>query len=183
MKKNKIFILVFCMVFSGVSANAQLEAVHLSGSGFSGFGFGVFLNVGYPVTRGDVITSEGSAGFFDQVLTAVPLAMGYRHTFSGKGYGLYIEPQFGYTFVVTDIQQADSSSKSLPVNAKGGNSQPSLSGLTAALGFGYIFPGKLALNLGFRYEHIFVTGDPQMNVLSLRFTHTIICGRRRCSDR
>jgi hypothetical protein len=176
MRINKKPILLFSSFFFLALANAQLEAAHLSAKGFSSYGFVAFFNVGYPVTRGDMITEEGDVGYFAHAVMAVPLSFGYRHTFNGKGDGFYIEPHISYTLGASDLPRADSAKSAA---GKDRINQPDLNGLTAGLGFGYIFPGNFAFNLGLEYEYIFVAGDPKVNILSLRLSHIIICGKRK----
>jgi hypothetical protein len=47
-----------------------------------------------------------------------------------------------------------------------------MSGITAGLGFGYLFP-TIPLKAGFRYEHVFVSDDPGVNLISLRISYVI----------
>jgi hypothetical protein len=160
------------------SADGQLEVSRLSTKGYSGVGIGAFINTGFIINRADVLTSEGGFVFYHG-LTTTPLPLiGYRHTFNGSGTGWYIEPQLGYTLIASDLLPADS--LKLPPGEKLSYDHPLTSGFNTGFALGYIFPGRLGLNLGARYEHFFMTGgNPEVNELSLRLTHTIICGGRR----
>jgi hypothetical protein len=51
-------------------------------------------------------------------------------------------------------------------------------GLTAALGIGYVFTGKLAFNMGLRYQHVFVSDDPSLDLFSLRLSYPLAFRRR-----
>jgi len=173
---KSISTLVFSLLLSFTVANAQLVVSTLSTKGISSTGVGAFINVGYPVNRGDMVTMEGGVTYFHEAVTAPLLLFGYRHTFNGAGTGLYAEPQLGYVIAVTSFPAADSTKLgSAVVNGDG----LGLSGLATGINFGYIFPGKLALNMGVGYEHLFTTGGPAVNIFSLRFTHTIICGKKK----
>ncbi|MES1250067.1 MAG: hypothetical protein ABUL46_05250 [Chitinophaga rupis] len=180
METSKRSILLLIAIFSLSFANAQLEISHLSTRGFSTNGIGAFFNWGMMVNKGDVITFEPGFTYFNHTAVLTPsIFVGYRHTFTGKGYGLYIEPQLAYMFGAANIPEKDTTEFPSLGSGNGYIRQPQLSGPTAALGFGYIFPGKFAFNLGMRYEHIFVVGDPAVNILSLRLAHTFVLGRSR----
>lgn len=150
----------------------------LSTKGYSSIGFSLFVNDAFPLQQNNMITFEGSVDYFRHaVSTPLPL-VGYRHLFTNKGYGFYIEPQIGYRFIASVVASLDST-KSLQSGAAGGLTQPLVSGPLIALATGYIFPGRLALNLSVRYEHVFTIGDTPIDMLSLRLTHTFICGAER----
>ncbi|HEY4832049.1 MAG TPA: hypothetical protein VIH61_05755 [Waddliaceae bacterium] len=109
MRKNKRIILLLSLLFSLSAANAQLEVSHLSTKGFSSPGLGAFFNFGFSVNPGNVITYESGFIVFDHSAVVPSILMGYRHTFNGRGNGLYIEPQFTFTYGAADIPKRDSS--------------------------------------------------------------------------
>lgn len=127
---------------------------------FSAIGFGGFVNVGVPISEGDAVTGEFGYYRFRQDndnISLVPLLLGYRYTLDRSGYGLYLEPTLGYTIGGTDIGD--------------GYIEQKAEGVTAGIGSGYIFPGKISFNIGLRYQRVFVSGDPSLNMLSLRISH------------
>ncbi len=158
--RKKIVLLSFTMVFF-TFLNAQIEVSHLTSKGYSSTGFGGFLNF---------------AIHDDDGVLLVPVLLGYRYTFNGSGTGLYIEPTAGYTIGATDIQKIDEAG--FPVIADGKYAEQKASGVTAGAGTGYIFPGRVAFNIGLRYQHVFVSKDPGLNLFSLRISHTISLRRR-----
>jgi hypothetical protein len=178
---NKKLTLLAGTIFLIGALSAQIEVSHLSTKGFSGFGFGGFLNFAVPVTEGDAVTIEAGVGLFGNSgyhFVEIPLLAGFRHLFNGTSDGFYVEPLVGYTIGGSDIQKTDSTGYPL-TDANGNQIDQKCSGLTAGMAAGYIFPGRLAFNIAVRYEHIFVSGDPQINIISLRLSHTFSFGRRR----
>ncbi len=169
MKNLKITFLIFCsLLFKSSISNAQLEVAHISMKGFSAIGLGGFLNVGIPTSEGAAITGE--IGYYsfkhtgNQVIL-VPFLLGYRHTLNNSGSGTYLEPVLGYSIGATDITKAD-------------YQEQKAAGITAGIGTGYIFPGRISFNLGLCYKHIFVSKDPSPNMFSLRISHSFSLGRR-----
>lgn len=178
MLRRKLVLVAFSL-FSFTFLNAQIEVAHITSKGFSATGFGGFLNIAVPVTEGNSITAE--AGFYsfrqdDDHVALVPFLLGYRYTLNGSGTGLYIEPSAGYTIGGTDIQKTDQLNSPILINGKW--AEQTAEGVTAGLGTGYIFPGKLAFNLGLRYQHVFVSKDPTLNIFSLRLSHSFSLRRR-----
>lgn len=179
MTLKRRLIVMSLFLFSCTLLNAQIEVAHLNTKGFSATGFGAFLNLSVPVTEGNSITAE--AGFYDfrkqgNEIVLVPFLAGYRYTFDGSGSGLYVEPTIGYTIGGTDIQKANELGSPIVINGK--YVEQKASGITTGAGTGYIFPGRFAFNVGLRYQHVFVSGDPSLNMFSLRISHTISFGRR-----
>lgn len=152
---------------------------HLTFKGFSTTGFGGFLNVAIPITEGNSITTE--AGFYsfrkdDDLTVLVPFLLGYRYTLNGSGTGFYMEPTAGYTIGGTDRQKTDQFNS--PIIVDGKYAEQKVAGVTTGAGTGYIFPGRVAFNIGLRYQHVFVSKDPGLNLFSLRISHTISLRRR-----
>jgi hypothetical protein len=188
-KKLFLFCLSFCLYSAAYAqievANLMTKTISPNGTGtlvsqnFSAIGFGGFLNLGFPVSETGAITTEGGIYYFaknDNQIFMVPVLAGYRYIFTGD-YGWYVEPKFGYTFGSTDIQKYDAIGN--PLNQTNGKPlNQKVTGMTTGIGFGYLFPviGRLRLNIGLRYEHTFVTGDPSPSVLSLRISHTFAFG-------
>jgi hypothetical protein len=111
-------------------------------------------------------------------LAFIPLLAGYRHTLNGSGTGFYLEPFAGYTIGGSDIEKTDANGNLL-YNSDGSVQDQKISGATAGLGFGYLVPSaSLPLNIGLRFEHVFVSGDPSQSLLSLRISWSLLTGRR-----
>jgi len=161
--------------------HAQLEFTHLFMNKESVNGFGAFIHVGFPVAKGDEISGELAFDYFSpntNHIILVPLLAGYRHTFDKTGAGWYAEPVAGYSIGGTDIPRTDASGNVL-LNSDGSEQDQKYNGPIAGLGFGYIIPNpRYPINFGIRYEHIFVSGDPSPNMLNLRFSWSVLTGRR-----
>ena len=175
---KKTVLLSFAL-FLFTFLNAQIEVAHLASKGFSSTGFGGFLNIGIPVTEGNSVTAEAGVYSFkqdDEQTILVPLLLGYRYTLNGSGAGFYIEPTAGYTIGGSDRQKMNEVNSPIIVDGKYVNQN--VSGVTTGIGTGYIFPGRIAFNLGLRYQHVFVSKDPGLNLFSFRISHTISFRRR-----
>lgn len=177
--KNTARLLILSLVFISIRANAQIEVAHLSSKGFSATGFGAFLNFAVPVSEYGSISAEAGFYYFkkdDNNVALVPLLLGYRHMLQEPDAGFYIEPNAGYNIGATDIQKRDA----------GGNLvygtdrilEQQVKGATAGLGVGYIFPGSFSFNIGLRYQRVFVSNDPSLNLFSLRLSHPLSFRRR-----
>lgn len=175
MKKAPLLLLLAVLF---IRANAQLEFSHLSTKGYSSFGGGAMFYWGIALSRGNAWTWETGGNIYAHAALTSGYAAGYRHTFNHQGYGFYVEPQLSYAYGAANIPRRDSLEYPRLRN-DGYINQPDLSGLGVFLTAGYIFTGKFGLNIGLRYEHIFTFGDPGVNVLDLRFSHTILFGRER----
>lgn len=176
---NSKFLLFCFSLFFCNFLKAQIEVAHLTSKGFSATGFGGFLNLAVPVTEGNSITAEAGVYTFshdDDHLVLIPFLLGYRHTLDGSGAGIYIEPMAGYSIGATDIQKATETGSPIVIDGK--YAEQKAAGVTAGIGTGYIFPGRLAFNIGLRYQHIFVSKDPTLNLFSLRLSHSFSFGRR-----
>jgi hypothetical protein len=170
-------LLVSGCIFLFAASHAQIEGTYFSSGSFKRTGFGIFTNIAFPVSCHSMVTWEGESIFFNQIIAAAPITMGWRHI-CGPGTGFYIEPQLGFSIINSDIVASDSS-KSSPNQPGNTVKRPDANGPTAGLNSGYIFPGKLALNIGIHYTHLFpLGGGPASDMVSLRLTHTIICGKK-----
>jgi len=178
--------LIFFFIFFSAAVSAQVEVAHLFSKGFSATGFGGFLHIGAAISEGDELSGELGLYYFSTKgshLAFAPVLAGYRHTFNGSGSGFYIEPAAGYTFGSTDIQKTDAGGNPL-YDAAGHEVDQKISGFTAALGLGYIIPSaSVPFNIGLRYEHLFVSGDPSQNMLSLRVSYSLAIGRKYTARR
>ena len=192
-RKLFLFCISFCVC---TAAYAQIEVANLmtktvlpNGSGalvtqnFSAIGFGGFLNLGFPVNETGAITTEGGIYYFakdDNQVFLIPVLAGYRYILTGTTEGWYVEPKLGYTFGNTNFQKYNAIGNPL-YQSNGNPLDQKTAGMTAGIGFGYLFPiiGRLRLNVGLRYEHTFVTGDPSPSVLSLRISHTFAFGENK----
>jgi hypothetical protein len=158
-------------------AHAQIEVTHVSSKDFTATGFGGFLNFSIPVTETDAVTLEGAAYVYssnDSHMVVVPALVGWRHLLDpNNDYGFYTEPVAGYSFGATDIQKYDANGNALN-DANGNQIDQKVAGPTAGFGFGYLFPesGRIRFNISLRYEHTFVVGDPALNIISLRVSHS-----------
>ena len=178
---KKLFLFSFTMCIY-LTTNAQVEVARLQSKGFSATGFGAFLNLSLPITENDAIIAEGAFYYFkhnDNNVAIAPLLVGYRHLLAGPDYGFYLEPVVGYSFGATDIQKTDGAGNFL-FNPNGNEVDQKVTGATTGLGFGYLFEpsGPVQFNISIRYEHTFVSGDPSLNVLALRISHSFSFGRR-----
>ena len=167
--KHFLFIL---SLFFCTCANAQVEVVHLSSKDYSANGFGGFLNFAIPVSEGNSVTLEAGAMIFRREignLIAVPFLLGYRYTLDGTGTGFYVEPIAGYTIGASDVQKYTENGSPIG-DDEGGWVEKQVKGFTGGLGAGYILTGSFPLNIGLRYQHIFVAGDVAINTYALRLS-------------
>ena len=178
--KTKLLSLFFFLFFCSY-VHAQIEVAHLTSKGFSATGFGGFLNIGVPVSEGASVTGELGLYYFkkdNDHIGLIPLLIGYRYTLDGSGTGLYVEPTAGYSIGGTDIQKTNEYDS--PIADPNGDRWllQKAKGVTAGIGTGYIFPGRVAINIGLRYKHVFVSSDPALNLFSLRLSHSLSFRRR-----
>jgi outer membrane protein with beta-barrel domain len=179
-KTLKSVLFTFSLFLCGY-LNAQIEVAHLKSKGFSATGFGTFLNLGVPILEGSSITAEAGLYYFkknDNYVGLIPFLLGYRYTLDRSGTGLYVEPTAGYSIGGTDIQKSDETGYALPDPEGDGYLKQKAKGITGGIGAGYIFPGTVAFNIGLRYQHVFISGDPSMNMFSIRLSHPISFKRR-----
>ena len=180
LRKTKACLLACALLITSLATHAQLEVTHLILKGQSATGAGAFFHAGFPVSKGDEISAELGFDYFSpnqSHLIFVPLLVGYRHTFNGKGTGFYLEPFAGYTFGSTDIAKTDANGNPL-YNAAGSEIDEKFDGATAGLGIGYILPNvHYPINFGLRYEHTF-TSSPSPSLLSFRISWSVLTGRR-----
>jgi len=181
---NLIKKLFSFVLFMGIysATYAQIEVVQLQSKGFSATGFGAFLNFSFPITQNDAVVAEGAFYYFKHSgnnVAIAPVLAGYRRLLTGLDYGFYVEPVLGYSFGATDIQKTDAAGNYI-FNPNGNEIDQKVTGATAGLGFGYLFEpsGPIQFNISIRYEHTFVSGDPSLNVLALRISHSFSFGRR-----
>ena len=146
--------------------------------GLSSTGFGGFLNFSIPVspTSSDAAIVEGGVFVFSKDgshAAVAPVLGGYRYMLAQGDNGFYAEPVAGYTLGATDIQEYDANGNAL-TKPNGDQQDRKVSGFDTGLGFGYLFEqsGPIRFNISLRYEHTFVTGDPALNVISLRISHS-----------
>jgi len=179
LKRILIFPIGLLLFISSV--HAQIEVAHLRTKDFSATGFGAFLNIAVPVTEYGVVTAEAAFYYFrsgDDHVALVPFLLGYRHMLQDPEAGFYVEPNGGYNIGATDIQKYGPNGDLLFDTATGRIFEQQVKGPTAGLGVGYIFPGRIAFNLGLRYQRIFVSGDPSLNLFSLRLSYPLSFKRR-----
>jgi hypothetical protein len=67
-------------------------------------------------------------------------------------------------------------------NDKGDTISQRGNGFTAGVGLGYIFPRLPAYGVEFKYEHIFLPGHPEINMISLGWSYMILLKRRPVHD-
>ncbi len=178
LQKQLGFIYLCCIL--GGSLHAQVEAAHIFSNGQSATGWGVFIHGGGAINKADELGGEVGLYYFapGYHMVSVPLLVTYQHTFNGNGTGWYIQPGAGYSFGGTDVQGYDASGTPL-YNGDGTPMDQKISGPTVALDFGYLIPSaKCPLNIGLRYEHIFVSGFPSQNMIALRVAWSLSLARR-----
>lgn len=182
MIKYSGLITFLLLLISHSTVQGQVEVARLSTKGYSAIGFGAFLNFAVPVSEGSSITAE--AGFYsfknddDEGVLLVPLLVGYRYTFNKTSTGLYIEPMLGYSLGASDIAKYDENDALIPNATGDGWLEQQAKGPTAGVGTGYILQGSFPLNIGLRYQRVFVSKDPGLNMFSLRLSYPIRFGRR-----
>jgi hypothetical protein len=163
-----------------LSLSAQLEVTHLFVKGFSAFGAGSVLHAGFPIVGPDEIGVETGLYFFGangHNAAVVPCLLSYRHTLDGSGTGYYLEPFGGYSFAGTDIQKTDSSGNPL-YTANFQQIDQKMNGVTVGLAFGYIIAShSFPVNIGVRYGHTFVAGDPSTNMFSIRICYSSVAAK------
>lgn len=177
--QKKILIPLLGLLFFHLTVHAQIEVAHLNSKSFSATGFGAFLNFAVPVSEYGSISAEAGFYYFkkdDNNVALVPLLLGYRHMLQEPDAGFYIEPNAGYNIGATDIQKRDEEGNL--VYGIDGILERQVKGATTGLGVGYIFPGSFSFNIGLRYQRVFVSDDPALNLFSLRLSHPLSFRRR-----
>jgi Autotransporter beta-domain len=181
MYRNTKFLLFIVPLCVSATLHAQIEVARLLTKGESATGFGTYLHAGFPIGQADEISGEVGLYYFapgSSHLAFLPLLAGYRHTLNGSGTGWYLEPFAGYSWGGSDIEKTDANGNVL-YNSDGSVQDQKISGATAGLGFGYLVPSaSVPLNIGLRFEHIFVSGDPAQSLLSLRISWSLLTARR-----
>ena len=178
--QKKILTVSFVLLFFSSLIHAQIEVAHLRSKDFSATGFGAFLNFAVPVSEYGAISAEAGFYYFkknDNNIALVPLLLGYRHMLQEPDAGFYIEPNAGYNIGATDIHKHNANGNPL-YNPDGTRLEQQVKGATTGLGVGYIFPGSFSFNIGLRYQRVFVSNDPALNLFSLRLSHPLSFGRR-----
>lgn len=152
-----------------VLCQAQVGVTHLNMKGFSGFGFGGTLKFSFPVADANYVTFKGGFDYYidsyAEEVGLLPVLLGYCYSVDQSGAGLYVEPNLGYAFGSTTIQDENF------VNEK-------VAGPMAGTEVGYIFEPQrwISFSLSLEYEHSF--GQNGANMLTLSFTHAFVIGRR-----
>ena len=178
---NKICLLVLILLFASLSSTAQIEVDHISLKEFKQTGFGGFLNFAIPVSDADYVTAEVGLNYFsdkyDEDLAMVPFILGYRYTINRSGTGIYVEPNAGYVYGATTIQEYDANGQ-LIADENGTILNENISGATAGVNIGYLFKpaGHIQFNIALRFEHGF--GPFPTNMVGLRIAHAFTFGRR-----
>jgi hypothetical protein len=178
MRKILPFALLFGSLLPFRSAYAQTEFSQLFLKGYVSLGTGAYLDIAFPAPgRSNWWMIEPSMEYFfnyqDHYAFVFPTLTGIRHMFSGKCYGFYVEPLAGYMFGSTTIPRTNAAGKPV-TNANGDTVDQKGRGVMAGFGFGYLFPHTNCYNLELRYEHPFLDGHPQIDILALRFAYTIV---------
>lgn len=178
--KTRLIVLILLITSCCVQTYAQIEVAHLNSKGFSATGFGAFLNITLPVSEYGAISTEAGFYYFkknENNVALVPFLLGYRHMLQDSESGFYIEPNAGYNIGASDIQKNDEFDSPIP-DGTGGWVELQVKGFTAGLGAGYIIPSSFPLNIGLRYQRIFVSNDPSLNLLSFRLSRPLSFKRR-----
>lgn len=177
--KTRIFTLLFLCSFTLV-CKAQIEVEHISMKEFKSTGFGGFLNFSMPVSDANYATIEAGLQYFndkyDEEVALIPVLLGYRYTLNQSGTGFYVEPNAGYCFGSTTVQEYDANGGILS-DGNGNWLYEKVNGPVAGVGVGYLFePGKIQFNLALRYQHTF--GSTPTNLFAFRISHAFTFGRR-----
>jgi hypothetical protein len=147
-------LLVAAFLFITIQAQAQLGVIKMVGNNTSKYdlGYGAYLKMGYPVSKGSDVTLQIGAYLFvlndggvqEDGTAVVPLTAGYRYTLNRKGSGLYVEPQIGYNLYGVSS-----------VNVNGNTVNLHYHGAIFGAGMGYLFPIKYCpLDLNLNYQTI-----------------------------
>ena len=180
--KMKAFFLGFSLVFV-FSVNAQLEGAYINLKTFKAIGYGGHLNFKFPISEGGYLTTEGGFYLFkknESNVAVAPVLLGYQHTLDRSGTGFFVEPLAGYTFGGTDITKVDEEGNDVTVVNRDGVGEyvnQSVKGITGGLAAGYIFSGNTPLLVGLRYERVFVSNDPGVNLVGVRITWPLFGGK------
>ena len=182
---KKLFSFILFLFHSLVSM-CQIEVSYLKREkGKGAFGWGTYLHLGVPISQKSSITID--AGFTipskdengDGYVIA-PVSLGYRYYLDETGGSFFIEPQAGYCWGGTDFVRKDKSGNDV-LEYDGYAWKPvyeESKGFLAGINFGYHFAGTVPIDLGIRYQRVFVSVDPSINVLSLRASAAIRNKRR-----
>ena len=175
--KRRLMLLICAMGIFAL-ADAQVELAQVLSKNTSATGLGIYMHVGFPVSKSSEVSAELGFYYFAPQpyhMIMLPLLAGYRYSLNGTRTGFYLEPQAGYTFGNSDIHKTDANGNLIYANDEVVDQK--ISGLTGAFTAGYLFP-KIPLQLGLRYTHIFVNGDPTQSILSFRASYVVAFGRR-----
>ncbi len=107
----------------------------------------------------------------------IPLLLGYQYTLDRSGTGLYVEPIAGYTFGDSDVSLYDDIGEIPDPNNPGYSLKQLAKGPTTALAIGYIFRGQTPVSIGLKYQRVFVSSGPGVNLATLRFSYPLFGGR------
>lgn len=171
--KKQIFTTV--LIVCAFICKAQIEVDHLSMKNFQSTGFGGFLNFSIPVSDANYATAEFGVQYFknkyDEEVGLIPVLAGYRYTLNQSGTGLYLEPNAGYCFGSSTVQDYNE------INGISDGTEE-VKGPMAGMSIGYLFEftGKLQVNLALKYEHGF--SKTPTNVFAFRISHAFTFGRR-----
>ena len=159
---------MFVLLFACSRLDAQIEIAKLIGKNSSDYklGYGAFLQFAFPVTETSDITAEAGLLFWflkddsGDGMAVFPAKAGYRYCINGRGTGIYVQPQVGYTIY-------------------GVQSNTKFNGFTWSAGAGYLFEpsGRIQFDLGIRYESIVFQGS-SVNYIGLRLSHNFSLGKR-----
>ncbi len=170
---KKHLTLLFCCLCIFNYSRAQIEVAYVVAKDFNAIGYGGSLNFSFPVQEVNYITIDAGVQYFQnsvgEDVAFVPVLVGYRYTLNQTGLGFYVEPNAGYSYGVSSIDNYDEEGYYL-----GG--QKKVSGPSAGFGFGYLFElGNIPFNVGLRLVHNF--GNTPTNIAAFRISHSF--GRRR----
>jgi hypothetical protein len=186
MRKIIRIILLFGSLLPFTGANAQTEVSHLFLKGYASMSTGAYLDIAIAAPgRGNWWMIEPSMEYYSnydgRFAFVFPTMTGIRHMLNGKHHGFYVEPLAGYMFGSSTIPRTNAAGKPV-TNANGDTVDQKGRGIMAGLGFGYLFPHSDCFNVELRYEHTFLDGHPQIDILALRVAYTLtFCKKRRDS--
>jgi hypothetical protein len=177
MRKIIPLTLLFGALLSSSSTDAQTEFSHLFLKGYVSLGTGTYLDIAFtaPGRANYWMFEPGMEYFFDyrnQYAFVFPTLAGIRHMLNGKHHGFYVEPLAGYMFGSTTIPRTNTAGKPI-TDANGDTVDQKGTGIMAGLGFGYLFPHSGCYNIELRYEHTFLDGHPQIDIIALRWAYTL----------
>lgn len=175
--------LLFGVLLSFAAAKAQTEFSHLFVKGYVSPGTGAYIDVAFPAPgRGNWWMVEPNMEYFynyeGRYAFIFPTLVGIRHMLNRKCHGFYVQPLAGYMLGSTTIPRTNAAGNPV-TDVNGDTVDQKGTGIMFGFGFGYLFPHSNCYSIELRYEHTFIDGHPQIDILAIRCAYTLIFPRKR----